>query len=148
VENRVLSKKAKRADELEQAEQKRKDAEMSETDKLRRQIAELTEKAAKSERAALVQKIAAETGLPAVLADRLQGEDAEALREDAAKLLEIVKTPQTQKQAKVETTLPTNGAKPESEQQKADRILRPHGNNPFSAEEAKKMGGGVLFTND
>ena len=100
-------KAAKRLAELEEVEQKRTEAEMSELDKLKKQLADAQKQYAEAERKSLRQKVAVETGLPAILADRLQGDDEDAMREDAAKLLEALKQPEPVKKP-APTINPTN----------------------------------------
>jgi rRNA maturation endonuclease Nob1 len=145
--NKEAEKYRKSAEAFEKAEQAKRDAELSETDKLRKQLAEAESKAATAERNSLVTRIAAEIGLPAILATRLQGADEEALREDAKQLLETIKAQPPNKQTRTEATLPTTAAKGETDTQRAERILRPSGGNPFDPENAKKNGGGVFINN-
>ena len=75
---------------FEKAEEERKRAEMSEIDKLKADL-ELTQTAfKKAQHDNLKRDVAAKTGLPAVFADRLQGETPEALEADALALLEAI----------------------------------------------------------
>lgn len=58
-----------------------------------KQIEELTGKVHQYETASVKTKIALETGLPYQLADKLSGDDEDAIREDAKKLAEFVAKP-------------------------------------------------------
>lgn len=58
-----------------------------------KQIEELTGKVHQYETASVKTKIALETGLPYQLAEKLTGDDEEAIREDAKKLAEFVAKP-------------------------------------------------------
>lgn len=73
----------KRVAELEAEAQKRADAELSETERLKKENATLAERAEKAERDALRSAVAAEKKLPALLAGRLNGTTREELEADA-----------------------------------------------------------------
>ncbi len=89
-----LKPKAKMAEELSEAEKKRKEAEMTELDRLTKQLEEAQAELKRSKLEVLKQAAAAKHSLPAELATRLQGETAEELDEDAAKLAKLIpKTP-------------------------------------------------------
>jgi hypothetical protein len=77
----------KRVAELEADAQKRADAELTETELLKKENASLTERATKAERDALRVLVASEKKLPSVLAARLNGTTKEELEEDADALL-------------------------------------------------------------
>lgn len=94
-EKEVAFKKLKK---FEDAEQQRTEAEKTDLQKALDRAEEAELKAAEAERKMLCQKIAAEVGLPAIFAERLQGDDEEAMRADAVKLLEALpKQPETAK---------------------------------------------------
>ena len=78
---------------------KSQEAGQSDAERLATRVTELEAAKAKAEHDSLVLKIATETGLPPLLAARLQGSDETSLREDAEAL----------KQA-----LPTNGTQPQN----------------------------------
>lgn len=145
--NKEAEKYRKAAEAFEKAEQAKKEAELSETEKLKKELAEAKTKAAAAERSALLQKIALETGLPPILAERLQGEDEDALREDAKKLLELVAKDATKTAAKAQgsATLPASGKPPETDEQKKARLLGRNQPNVFDIEAAKAAGGGVIW---
>jgi hypothetical protein len=103
-----LKPKAKMAEELSEAEKKRKEAEMTELDRLTKQLEEAQAELKRSKLEVLKQAAAAKHSLPAELATRLQGETAEELDEDAAKLAKLIpKTP-----APRELAQPTQAANP------------------------------------
>ena len=68
-------------------------ASKSETERLTSAAQEATARAAKAESALLRYQVAAEMGVPAALAARLQGDTEDELREDAERLLALVPTP-------------------------------------------------------
>jgi predicted RNase H-like nuclease (RuvC/YqgF family) len=101
----------KQVSAFEEAEQKRKQAEMSEIDRLKAQYEEATQKAARLERESLQRQAADATGLPLALATRLQGDDLEAMQADAKAILEVM--PKGTKQApNLPTTNPGAGGTP------------------------------------
>lgn len=67
---------------------------LSESERLSQRVAELEQATKRAERAALVQRIAMETGLPSVLADRMHGDDEDSLRADAEALKAAIPAPQ------------------------------------------------------
>ena len=71
---------------LQQAEDERKQAEMTEVDRLKAQLAEATSKLTQYEVNELRRKVAAEVGIPDALATRLAGDDEDAMRVDAEAL--------------------------------------------------------------
>jgi hypothetical protein len=77
----------KRVAELEADAQKRADAELTETERLKKENAALAERATKAERDALRVSVAAAKSLPATLANRLQGDTQEELEADADALI-------------------------------------------------------------
>ncbi len=110
----------KKADAFEKAEADRKAAEMTEAEKLAAKLKEYEGKLSQYERAALIRKIADEVGLPASLADRLQGGTEDELKADALKLLELV--PQKPK-LKTDPTNPGNAERTETPAEKRERLL-------------------------
>jgi len=94
VNEEFRAAKAKLA-EYEEAEQKRKDAELSEAQKWQK-AAQEHEAALKAERLNNAKlRIAAQKGLPADLVDFLQGDNEEAITATADKLLQFVAKPAT-----------------------------------------------------
>ena len=89
-----LKPKAKMAEELSEAEKKRKEAEMTELDRLTKQLEDAQAELKRSKLEILKQAAAAKHNLPAELASRLQGDTPEELDEDAEKLAKLIpKTP-------------------------------------------------------
>src|SRR3990167_18744 len=86
-EVKELKPKAKAADDLTAAEQKRKEAEMTATQKLQAELDKAKADLKAAQLNDMRRAVAAEVGLPLVFADRLQGETPEDLKTDAEKLL-------------------------------------------------------------
>lgn len=100
---------AKKLEAYEKAEAERKQAEMSEIDKLKAQYEEAQAKAARLEKESLQRKAADEAGLPMAFADRIRGESLDEMVADAKGLLEAM--PKAPKQPAVNPTNPGSGAK-------------------------------------
>lgn len=142
---REAEKLAKKLDAYEKAEAQRKEAEMSETEKLKAQLAEVTEKATKLERETLQRRAADEAGLPLVFADRVRGESYEDMLADAKKLLEAIPTVKTPQTPKVAPTNPGSGQpKVESDKELKARLHKE--NDVFDPAFMKAHGGGIIFT--
>jgi len=75
---------------LKAAEQKRKEAEMSEIDRLKAQNERTEAELERLRTNDTKRRIASEVGLPDLLALRIQGEDEDAMKTDAKKLLEAM----------------------------------------------------------
>lgn len=142
--NAEAAKYRKQASAFEEAEQKRKEAEMSEMEKLQKQLADAQAQAAALQRETLQRKVASEMGLPEALALRLQGDDEEAMKEDAKTILESL--PKAAK-PQVQPTNPANGQPPkETDAMRRTRIYsggQDNTLNAFDPASAAKMGGGV-----
>lgn len=89
-EVKALKGKAKKADDYEAAEQQRKDAELSEVDKLRKKLSETEAALTARTREALQRDVAARVGIPASLASRLAGDTAEDMEKDAKAILDEI----------------------------------------------------------
>ena len=126
-----------------QEEQKRKDAELSETEKLQKQLAEAQATLKLHDREALQRQACDEAGIPQSWAKRLTGETIEDLKADADL---IAKELPKAGQPKVGTTNPGANAtgQGETRQQQLNRI---HGQNVdmFDPATAAKHGGGVFI---
>jgi alanyl-tRNA synthetase len=141
--NNEAAKYRKQADALAAEQKAKADAEMSEMDKLKRELAEVQAKATQAERQNLQRKIGAELGLPDVLALRLQGDDEDAMREDAKAILATM--PKKSNAPTLSATNPGNGQSPgETLAQQRQRVYG-GGADIFSPGEAAKLGGGVVF---
>jgi hypothetical protein len=91
--NRESADRRKKLDDFEKAEQARKDAELSEFDKLKKEADTLRAQAASATRQVLQRDIAAEVGLPPVFAGRIQGADRDAMLADAQVMLAALPKP-------------------------------------------------------
>ena len=142
---REIEKKAKAdAKELEQFKaeaQKRKDAELSEVDRLKKQADELTKAKAELELSIMRRDVVSETGLPAVFAERLKGATKDEMLADAEALKKAL--PQI-KQPGQTVTNPGNASQTETEAQMRERLFgKPV--KVFDMNEIRKGGGGVVF---
>jgi len=95
--NHGAAKYRKQVEAIEQAEKARKDADLSEMDKIKRDLAEAQQKAKTLEIASLQRQAAEKHGLPPALASRLKGETLEELEADASDLVKTLPKPQAQK---------------------------------------------------
>ena len=114
-------KLAKKLEAYEKAETERKQAEMSEIDKLKAQYAEAQAKAARLERESLQRQAAEAAGIPLVFAGRLQGENLEEMTEDAKAILEALPKSDGKQAPKLPTTNPGAGGTP---RQTEEEILK------------------------
>jgi len=121
AENKEAAKAKKRLEEFEQAEAKRKEAAMTETEKATKRAAELEAKLKAYERTEAQRKVAEKVGLPAALATRLQGETPEELEADAKALLETLPKP-TKPAPGINATNPGNASTQETREQKKARL--------------------------
>jgi len=121
LEAREAGKLKKRLDEIDAAEAKRTEAEMTETEKATKRAAELEAKLKAYERTEAQRKVAEKVGLPAALATRLQGETPEELEADAKALLETLPKP-TKPAPGINATNPGNASTQETREQKKARL--------------------------
>ena len=103
-ENKVARAAAKKLAELEAAEAKRKDAELSELEKANKKAAELEAELAQVKLREMRTRIGAEYKLPEALAKLLQGNDDNAMKAHAKELADALP-----KQATLTPTNPGNG---------------------------------------
>lgn len=142
AENAELKKKEKELERFQAEEKKRADAELSETERLKKENDEIKAENAKTKADLLRRDVIAETGLPATFADRLKGETKEELLADAQ---ELAKTLPTLKTApKLPATNPGNAQTGETDSQKRERLFGKQG-NVFDLEAIKEKGGGVVW---
>lgn len=119
--NKESASRRKRLEELEAAETKRKEAEMTEAEKAQ-QRANALEAELKTLKRIEMQRTAAEkVGLPATLAKRLQGDTEEELEADAKALLETL--PKPTKTNLTQTNPGANGSQSETRDQKKARLM-------------------------
>lgn len=135
----------KKVKQLEQAEQERKDAELSEMERLQKQLSESENKLQRLTYQQMQRKIADEVGLPAVFADRIQGDDEDAMRKDAKSLLEAM--PQ-EKKTVIATTNPGDAKRGVTDDQRRAALYRGDPSDPFDTAAARAHGGGVHFVTD
>lgn len=141
------AKALKRLAELEDKERKEEEAKLSELEKLTKQLAEVEKRAAEAERKAIRQKVAAETGLPLLLAERLQGDDEDAMREDAAKLLEALPKAEPAKKQNplINPTNPAAANQAETLAQKKQRLHLTPETEIWEENKANALGGGIYL---
>jgi hypothetical protein len=94
--NGEAAKYRKTAEQVAVAETQRKEAEMTELQKAQKRADEAEARAQQLERTSLQREAAANTGLPAKLADRLKGETLEEMEADAKAILEDLPKPPAQ----------------------------------------------------
>ena len=141
--NREAAQRRKKLETYEKADQERKDAELSEMEKLQKQLTDREGELEELNQKELQRSIAEEVGLPPALAKRIQGDNKEAMQEDAEKLLADI--PASKKTIKSETTNPGDGKQGKTDDQRRAELYRGDTTDPFDAEAAKKHGGGVHF---
>jgi len=135
-------KELKELETLKAEKSKRDEAEMTESQRNQKRAEEAEAKAAKLEADIIRRDVIAETGLPAIFADRLKGTTKEEMLADAQ---ELAKTLPTVKTAPHLSASNPNGASPnETDAQKRERLFGKQG-NPFDMESIKAKGGGVVF---
>ena len=136
-----LSKsQAKKLAEYEEAEKKRQDAELSETEKLKKQLAEKDALLKLRDHQELQRQAATEAELSISFAKRLQGETLEELVADAKSIL--AELPKAGKPNINPTNPGGNATGGETDEQKLARI-HGRGIDIFDPVTIKKMGGGV-----
>ncbi len=133
-ENKELKPKAQLADELTAKEKEKADAELTEVERLKNQLAEQE----KNNRSTMAENAALAAGLPANFADRLKGTTKAELEADAAEFAKLFPDKVVLKQApKLNITNPANAHENETKEQARERILGPAVTDPFG-------GGGVV----
>jgi hypothetical protein len=142
--NHEAAKYRKQAEAFEQAETKRKEAELSEMEKLQKRLAETEAEANRLRLEGLQRQAAEKAGLPASLAARLQGATLEELEADAAALAETLPKPQPTTPPTVPATNPGAAQQGETDAQRRARLYGSQV-NPFDPTVAKESGGGVFF---
>jgi len=139
---REIEKQAKKNEKeferLKAEEQKRLEAQMTETERLQKRADELAKQNAEYQAQIMRRDVIAKTGLPLELADRLKGDTLEALEADAKELLKLL--PKTKNNQPVHN--PANASSEMTAEQR--HAARQASLNPFNLENAYKMGGGVV----
>jgi len=144
AEEKRLKAELKDYERLKAEEQKRLDAQLSETERLQKQAQELASQNAKLQADILRRDVIAETGLPAIFADRLKGETKEAMLADAQELLKILPTAEKAKAPHLNATNPNGANTKETDAQRRARLFGVQG-NPFDLDTIKAQGGGVVW---
>ncbi len=134
-------KDQKEYERLKADEDARLTAQMTEAERLKKQADELERKNAQLQADILRRDVIAETGLPAIFADRLKGMTKEEMLEDAKVIMEALPKHQQPRQS---PTNPGGAQAAETDAQKRERLFGKQG-NPFDFEEIKRRGGGVVF---
>lgn len=134
-------KELKELETLKAEKQQRTEAEMTEVQKLQKQAADAKAEADKLKVDILRRDVIAETGLPPIFADRLQGATKDEMLEDAKKLKEVLPKATA---PHLSSSNPNNATPNETDQQKRDRLFGKQ-SNPFDFESIKASGGGVVW---
>lgn len=142
IEKQAKAEK-KELERLKAEEQKRNDANLSETERLKKQADELTQTNAKLQAEILRRDVVTETGLPAALADRLKGTTKEEMLEDAKALMAVIPQPDKPKPPHLNATNPGQLQEP-GDEQKTRAWLNGASGNPFDKAVVKQKGGGVF----
>lgn len=140
--NSEAAKYRKTADEATAAQKAKEEAELSEMEKLRKQLAKAQAETESLRLNQLKAQVAAEMGLPPALAARLQGNDEDELKADAKSLLEAMPKPATP--PKIQPTNPANAQPPtETDDMRRARIYG--SSRMFDPTGASAKGGGVVW---
>jgi len=141
-----LKPKAKLAEELSETEKKRKEAEMTELERLSKQLKDAEAELSKTRLSVLQRDAAAKHNLPAELATRLKGETPEELEADAKALADLL--PKHKAQPTISPTNPGGNASPnETVDQMKARLGMSQSVNIFDKDYMKAHGGGAFVTN-
>jgi hypothetical protein len=122
---------------------KRAEAEMTEAQKLQKQAEDAKAEAAQLKLDLLRRDVVAESGIPAIFADRLQGATKEEMLADAEKLKAAL--PQPTKQAPhLNATNPSQATTKETDAEQRERLFGRQG-GAFDLDVIKAQGGGVVW---
>ncbi len=139
-ENKELKARAKRADELEAEAKKRADAELSETERLKKEYEEIKAEYTKTKADLWRSEAATAAGIPQ-MADRLKGETKDEMLADAQELAKSL--PQLKVAPKLQPTNPGNTQTVNSEAQ-LRQLLSGNAVSVFDVNHIRANGGGVL----
>lgn len=142
--NKESAARRKRLEELEGAEAKRKEAEMTETEKLSKQLQETQTRLKAYERSTIQRQAATKFGLPEALVSRLQGETLEEMEADAKALADtLTKAPKASAGA-----IPNPGGAGSVQETEAQKRERLFGKPPdiWSPDFGKDNGGGFFIS--
>ncbi len=135
-------KQLKELETLKAEKVKREEAEMTESQRLQKQADELAMQNAKLQADILRRDVIAETGIPAIFADRLKGNTKDEMLADAQELAKSL--PQMKIAPKVPPTNPPNAQNVETEAQKRERLFGKQ-QNVFNIDAIRAGGGGVVW---
>lgn len=135
-------KDKKELDALKAEAQKRADAELSETERLKKQATELAEKNAKLESDLWRSKAISATGLPDTFSDRLKGSTEAEILADAQELAKIL--PAQKVAPRLQATNPANATQNETDAQQRERLFGKTG-SVFDRAAIEAGGGGVVW---
>lgn len=135
-------KQLKELETLKAEKAKREEAEMTESQRLQKQADELAMQNAKLQGDILRRDVIAETGIPAIFADRLKGTTKEEMLADAQELAKSL--PQMKIAPKLPATNPQNADLVETEAQKRERLFGKQ-QNVFNIDAIRAGGGGVVW---
>lgn len=141
-QEKQAKKEKQELEQLRAEKAKRDEAEMTESQRAIKRAEEAEAKAKKLEAEVIRRDVIAETGLPALFADRLKGTTKEEMLEDAqeiAKTLPTLKAP-----PKLPANNPGGATQAETDAQKRERLFGPQ-KNIFDLETIKEKGGGVVW---
>ena len=143
-EVKELKPKAKAADDLTAAEQKRKEAEITAVQKLEAELAKAKAELKAAQLNDMRRAAAAKVELPLVFADRLKGETPDELEADA-KLILAALPKAAPKPPNLGPTNPGPGASQGESDAQALARIRGQNVNPFDPAFAQAHGGGVII---
>lgn len=141
--NREAAERRKKLEAYEADEAKRKSAEMTEAEKLQKELELATSELKALKLNEMRRKIAAKHSIPEALAARLHGETEEELDEDAKALLEALPKPPKPQPGAVANP----GANAQAAETDAQKRARLFGSTVdiFTPEGAKTLGGGWII---
>jgi hypothetical protein len=134
--NKEAADRRKKLDAYEKADADRKAAEMTESEKAAAKIKAQDDELAQLKREKLIRKVADDAGLPADLAELLQGSTEDELKAHAEKLKKYAPATPEKPKLKIDPTNPGNAHLDETREQKKAR-LNPQQIDPFA------RGGGI-----
>ena len=117
--NKEAADRRKKLEAFEKAEDDRKKAALSETERLRQELTTSQAQLEAAKRTELQRSVADEVKLPAVFATRIQGADREAMLADAKVMLEALPKASA---AQLNATNPGAGATGENDEQRRKRL--------------------------
>lgn len=143
-EAKALKAQLKELEVLKAEKAKREEAEMTELQRLQKQAAELQAEREKLTLDILRRDVVAESGLPAVFADRLKGTSKEEMLADAKAILEVLPQAQPKTAPHLPPASPSTGQVNETDAQIRERLFGKQV-NIFDKAVLEERGGGVVF---